>query len=143
MLVKLRQDGQKVEHFVVDLDQRPAKVQLEESGDDVFLEWNSTVDDSGCLRKCVLCRGNVYRERTMPQITGFVIVLAFIVGVAVLLGAVTTWAMLIAMATVLILDIAILLFSFTRLVCYKCGTRYSQLEIAKYHQKWEPSKSKR
>jgi hypothetical protein len=143
MLVKLHQDGQKADRFVVDLNQQPAKVQLEESGEDVFLEWNSTVDDSGRLRKCVLCRGDVYRERTMPQITGFVIVLAFVGAVAGLLGIVTTWAMLIAMAIVLILDISILLLSFTRLVCYKCGTKYSKLDIAKYHQKWEPSKSTR
>ena len=141
MLVKLRQDGQKTDHFSVDLEERPSKIQLDQSGDEVFLEWNSTVDDSGRLRSCIICRGDVFRERIFPQITGIVIVLAFAGGVAGLLGLVTTWLMLIAMAIVLALDVAILLLSFTRLVCYKCGTRYSKLDIAPYHQRWDPNRT--
>ena len=142
MVVKLHQDGRKIDQFWIAIEQRPSKVRLEQSGDDVFIDWNSTVDDSGRLRACVLCRGDVYRERTFPQITAIVIVLAFAGGVAGLLGLVTTWLMLIAMMSVLLIDIIILIFSFNRLVCYKCGTRYSKLTIAPYHQKWDLDRSK-
>ena len=141
MLVKLLQDEHKSDRFIVEIDQKPSKVRLEKSGKEVFLDWNSTIDDSGNLRSCVLCRGEVYRERTFPQITGFVIVLAFAGGVAGLLGLVTTLPMIIAMAIVLILDIVILLLSFNRLVCYKCGSRFSKLTIAPYHQKWDVTRA--
>jgi hypothetical protein len=141
MLVKLHQDGHKTDQFSVAIEQRPSKIKLEQSGDDIFLDWNSTVDDSGRLRSCVLCQSEVFRERTFPQITGIVIVLAFAGGVAGLLGLVTTWPMLIVMMTVLIIDIVILILSFNRLVCYKCGTRYSHLNIAPYHQKWDPDRN--
>jgi hypothetical protein len=141
MLVKLQQDGHKSDQFSVEIDKKPSKVKLEKSGDEVFLDWNSTIDDSGRLRACVLCRSEVFRERTFPQITGFVVVLAFAGGVAGLLGLVTTLPMLVAMAIVLVLDICILVLSFTRLVCYKCGARYSKLPIASYHQKWDADRA--
>ncbi len=141
MLVKLQQEGHSSDSFSVEIDQKPSKVQLEESGKEVFLDWNSTIDDSGRLRSCVLCRSEVFKERTFPQITGFVVVLAFAGGVAGLLGLVTTLPMLAAMAIVLVLDIFILVLRFTRLACYKCGARYSKLPIAPYHEKWDADRA--
>ena len=141
MLVKLHQDGQKSDHFSVAIEERPSKIHLEQSNDDLFLDWNSSIDDSGKLKSCVVCRGDLFRENTLPQITGFVIVLAFAGGVAGLLGLVTTWPMLIAMGVVLLIDVTILVLRFTRLVCYKCGTRFSKLPIAPYHQKWDADRA--
>jgi hypothetical protein len=141
MLVKLHQDGQKTDHFTVPFDERPSKVRLEQSEEELVLDWNSTVDDSGNLKACIVCTGELFRENTFPQITGFVIVLAFAGGVAGLLGLVTTWPMLMAMVVLLLIDVTILVLRFTRLVCYKCGTRYCKLPIAPYHQKWDPDRS--
>ena len=102
MLVELHHAGHKTGLFAVDLIQRPSKVQVEPSGEELFLEWNSTVDDSGRLRGCIICSGEVFRERTFRQVTGVVVVLAFAGAVAGILGLVTTWVMLIAMTFVLL-----------------------------------------
>ncbi|MBC8309654.1 MAG: hypothetical protein ISR75_01020 [Phycisphaerales bacterium] len=141
MLVKLRHDGHKTGQFSVDLLEQPSAIKVGPDGDEIYLEWNSTVDDSGHLRGCIACGGEVFRERTFPQITGIVVVLAFAGAVAGILGLVTTWPMLIAMGVVLAIDIGILTFSFTRLVCYECDTRYSKLNIAKYHEPWDADRS--
>jgi hypothetical protein len=141
MQVKLHHEGQKTGRFSVDLKEQPPTVCVEPSGDELYLEWNSTVDDSGHLRGCICCGGDVFSERTFPQVTGLVIVLAIAGGLAGILGLVTTWPVFIAMVFVLLLDIAILLFSIRRLVCYSCGTKYSQLDIASYHQKWDPNRT--
>ena len=141
MLVKLRHDGQTKRQFTIDLLEQPATVHVEPTGEELFLDWNSTVDDSGHLRGCVACGNDVFRERTFPQVTWIVVVLAFAGAVAGILGLVTTWPMLIAMAAVLVIDIAILKFSFTRLVCYKCGARFSNVKIAPYHERWDSDRS--
>ena len=141
MLVELHHAGHKTGLFAVDLIQRPSKVQVEPSGEELFLEWNSTVDDSGRLRGCIICSGEVFRERTFRQVTGVVVVLAFAGAVAGILGLVTTWVMLIAMTFVLLLDIAILLLGRPRLVCYTCGTRYKKLSIAPYPQRWDSDRN--
>lgn len=141
MLVKLRHDGVKKGQFNVDIIEQPSTVHVKPGGEELFLEWNSTVDDSGHLRGCINCGNDVFRERTFPQVTGIVIVLAFAGAVAGILGLVTTWPMLISMAVVLAIDIGILTLSYTRLVCYKCGTRYSKLKIAPYHQRWDPDRN--
>ena len=141
MLVKLHHGGHKTGQFAVDLAEQPSTVLVEPNGEELYLEWNSTVDDSGHLRGCIACGEDVFRERTFPQVTGLVIVLAFAGAVAGILGLVTTWLMLIAMGVVLIIDIAILTLSYTRLVCYKCGTRYSNLKIAPYHARWDPDRN--
>tara|TARA_B100000959_G_scaffold36828_1_gene35449 strand:- start:4571 stop:5017 length:447 start_codon:yes stop_codon:yes gene_type:complete len=141
MLVKLRHDGQKIGQFSVDLLEQPSTVMVGPDGDEIYLEWNSTVDDSGHLRGCISCGGEVFREKTFPQITWIVVVLAFAGAVASILGLVTTWLMLIAMAIVLTIDVGILTLSYTRLVCYTCDTRYSKLNIAKYHEPWDSDRS--
>ena len=141
MLVKLHQEGQHAGHFSVDIRQKPSTARAEPSGEELYLEWNSTVDDSGKLRGCIACGGEVYRDRTFPQMTGIVVVLAFAGAVAGLLGLVTTWFMLVLMAIVLVLDVVILIIGHPRLVCYKCGTVYCKLDIAPYHQRWDVDRS--
>tara|TARA_B100001964_G_C13992333_1_gene491215 strand:- start:222 stop:686 length:465 start_codon:yes stop_codon:yes gene_type:complete len=141
MLVKLHNDGRRTGRFSVDLKEQPSTVCIEPNREEFYLEWNSTVDDSGHLRGCICCGGEVFREQTFPQVTGLVVVLAFAGAVAGILGLVTTWPMFIAMGAVLVIDIAILAFSYTRLVCYKCNTRYSKLEIAPYHERWDSDRS--
>lgn len=107
---------------------------------EVFLNWDSAVDDAGQLRRCVVCGcGDLFREKAFPQVTGFVVVLAFAGAVIGALGLATRPPVLTAMAIVLVLDVAILVFSQRRLVCYRCRASYHDLPIARYHRPWDRS----
>lgn len=105
---------------------------------EVFLNWETAVDDAGQLRRCVACGcTDLFREKSFPQVTGFVVLLAFIGAIVGALGLATNLPVLFAMAAVLVLDIAILVFSRRRLVCYQCRTTYFDLPIARYHGTWD------
>ena len=135
MFVELYKEGSKTNRFSVDPVERPSKVTLEPNGDQLFLHWDATVDDSDRLRRCIICSGDLYRERAFPKITGVVIMLAFAGGVAGIAGFLTTWAMFSAMIFVLLLDVAVLIFNKPRLVCYECDTKYKETPIAPhFHQ---------
>jgi hypothetical protein len=73
----------------------------------------------------------------MPRVTGFVVVLALALGLGGILGLATGLPFLIAMVLVLLLDIAILVLSRETLECYRCRSSYRDLEIARYHQRWD------
>ncbi|MDP6601883.1 MAG: hypothetical protein QGH76_06260 [Phycisphaerales bacterium] len=138
MQVDLRESGRRLGRLEIDLEARPTKVLLEPAGREVVLDWNSALDDSQNLRRCVSCGGDLFRQRHFPRLTGVIVVLAFAGGIAGIAGfANTTW-MLSAMAILLGLDIAVLLAMRPRLECYTCGSRYSNLPIAHYHQRWDP-----
>ncbi len=125
----------------VDPALRPTRVGLVESGGEVFLSWETAVDDAGHLRRCVACGcPEVFREKAFPPATGFVVALAFAGAVIGGLGFATQPPVLIAMGVVLALDIAILVFSKQRLVCYRCRTSYRGLPIARYHRRWDRAK---
>ncbi|MBI69420.1 MAG: hypothetical protein CMJ38_05320 [Phycisphaerae bacterium] len=141
MLVELYDGKQKKGTFEVDVEEQPTTVIVDPSESELFLNWDSTIDDSKRIRGCIVCGGDLYKEQMFPQVTGIVIVLAFAGAVAGILGLVTTWVMLIAMSVVLILDILILFVVKTRLSCYCCNTRLSQTTIAQYHKHWDPDKA--
>jgi hypothetical protein len=105
---------------------------------EVFLNWETALDDAGQLRRCIACGcTDMFREKSFPQVTGFVVLLAFIGAVVGALGLATNLPVLFAMACVLVLDIAILVLSRRRLVCYDCRTTYLNLPIARYHRPWD------
>lgn len=137
MFVELQKDGSKTNRFSVNLVERPSKVTLEPSGDQLFLHWDATVDDSDRLRRCIICSGDLYRERAFPQITGVVIVLAFAGAVAGIAGFLTTWVMFSAMIFVLLLDVAVLIFNKPRLVCYACGAKFKETPISPHFHPWD------
>ena len=141
MLVELYDEKQKKGAFEVDVDEQPTTVVVATSENELFLKWDSTLDDSKRIRECIVCGGDLYKEQNFPQVTGIVIVLAFAGAVAGIIGLVTTWVMLIAMSVVLILDILILFVVKTRLSCYSCNSRFSQTNIAQYHRAWDPDKA--
>ena len=141
MLVELYDGKQKKGTFEVDVEEQPTTVIVDPPESELFLNWDSTIDDSKRIRGCIVCGGDLYKEQMFPQVTGIVIVLAFAGAVAGILGLVTTWVMLIAMSVVLILDILILFVVKTRLSCYCCNTRLSQTTIAQYHKHWDPDKA--
>ena len=120
----------------VDSAQRPTRVRT--GGTDHFLDWDTALDDGGHLRRCVACGcSDLFRAKAFPQITGFVIVLAFAGAVIGTLGFATTPPMVVAMVMVLVADVAILMFSRQRLVCHRCRSSYHGLPIARYHRSWD------
>lgn len=139
MRVMVRQiDRSKVGEIHADPEQRPARVRTLDTDQEVFLDWERAFDDSGQLRRCIICGSDhLFQHKTFPQITPFVVVLAFALSLIGVLGYVTDIAILIGMTGVLLLDIAILFFARTRLVCYRCRSQYRNLEIAEYHRRWD------
>jgi hypothetical protein len=127
----------------VDPAARPTRVRVPGSERDVFLSWDVALDDAGQLRRCVACGcTDLFREKNFPQITPFVVALAFAGAVIGALDLATT-PMLAAMALVLVADVAILVFSRRRLVCYRCRTSYHELPIARYHRTWDRATAER
>ena len=141
MLVELYEGKQKKVSFEVDVDEQPTTVVVAPSEHELFLKWDSTLDDSKRIRGCIVCGGDLYKEQKFPQVTGIVIVLAFAGAVAGILGLVATWVMLITMSVILMLDILILFVVNTRLSCYACNSRFSNTTIAQYHKNWDPDKA--
>lgn len=115
----------------------PSKVETD-LGRVVFLDWERSQDDEGHLRRCLSCGGDtLYRHRRFPQITGFIAVLALALGLGGILGLATGWPVFIAMLIVLTLDIAILFLSPETLECYRCRSSFRNLDIARYHERWD------
>jgi hypothetical protein len=146
MLVSMRIDirdeqRRRIGRAIVDADARPTRVMTTDSGEggrEVFLNWDTALDDAGRLRRCVVCGcPDLFQEKAFPQVTAIVVVLAFAGAIAGIFGLVTNVPVLIAMLVVLALDIGILLFSRRRLVCYRCRSSYHGLPIARYHRTWD------
>lgn len=124
--------------------ERPTRVLVESAaGDDqethdLFLNWEGALDDAGQVRRCVACGcSDLFQERAFPQVTALVIVLAFAGAAVGALGFATTTPMLLLLCAVLAIDVAILLFSKRRLVCYRCRSTFMDMPIARYHRGWD------
>jgi hypothetical protein len=139
MRIQLRdRTRQRIGRIVIDAALRPTRVRVDGSGREVFLKWETAVDDAGRLRRCVACGcSDLFTEKAFPQVTGFVVVLAFAGAVVSALGYATTPPVLVTMVVVLVLDMMIFVFSRRRLVCYRCRTSYHDLPIARYHKPWD------
>jgi hypothetical protein len=145
MRIELRDENRRrIGRLTVDATLRPTRVSViprHGNGNaqrEVFLDWDTAVDDAGQLRRCVACGcADLFREKAFPQVTGLVVLLAFIGAIVGAFGLATNLPVLIIMAAVLVLDVAILLFSSRRLVCYRCRTSYHKLPIARYHRPWD------
>lgn len=157
MRVELRdQRRQRVGRIIVDSTQRPTRVALQHSHrasdtpvdhtptKEVFLNWDSALDDAGQLRRCIACGcPELFREKAFPQVTAIVVMLAFAGAIIGALGLAENLPVLITMAGVLVLDVAILFFSRRRLVCYRCRSTYHDLPIASYHRGWDRARAER
>jgi hypothetical protein len=151
MRIELRDENRRpIGRVQVDASQRPTRVTTVGASSaapgerEVFLNWDTAVDDAGQLRRCVACGcTEMFRERAFPQVTAIVVVLAFTGAIIGALGLAANTPVLIAMAIVLVLDVAILLFSRKRLVCYRCRSTYHELPIARYHRPWDRSRADR
>ena len=127
--------------ITIDPTQRPPRTAIEEdeSGGDVFLDWDGSLDDAGHLRKCLICGNKVlFRVRTLPSVAPILVILAF-AGVAIsILGFASNPIILGLMVVVVIAELVILLIARTQLVCYRCRTKYAETPIAPYHQPYDP-----
>ena len=124
---------------------RPTRAPIIERGihtpeREAFLQWEGALDDAGQLRKCLACGcGDLFKEKAFPQVTGLVIVLAFVGAIVGALQLATNLPVQLLLIVVLIIDVAILLFSNRRLVCYRCRSSYHDVPIARYHRSWDRS----
>ncbi|MFB0987230.1 MAG: hypothetical protein QMB94_13105 [Phycisphaerales bacterium] len=134
------QDGTRLGRVKIDQATRPIRVRPGNTDRDTFLEWENAVDDAGHLRACITC-GNrhLYRSRSLPQVTPFVALIALAGATVSLLGFATSTWILNLLIVVLVIDIGVLVFARTRLVCYRCGSIYGNLPIARYHRRWDPA----
>jgi len=139
MRIEARDEHRKrIGRIEVDPAARPTRATTQDGNREVFLTWEAAVDDAGRLRRCLVCGcRDLYSIRTFPQLTGFVVVLAFAGAVVGIFGFATNPWVLTALVVVLILDIGSLIFSRHRLVCYRCRSTYSDVEIARHHQPWD------
>lgn len=144
MRIELRDERRRrLGRVEIDPSTHPTRVHAPDVDRDVILSWDSALDDAGRLRRCVACGStDLYRAKAFPQITGFVIVLAFAGAVISALGLATT-PMLVGMTVVLVIDISILFFVRESLVCYQCRTAYRDLPIARYHHRWDRTTAER
>lgn len=145
MRIELRDEKRRrVGRIEVDPAARPTRVHVQDGDRELFLDWDTALDDAGHLRRCVVCGcPDLFRAKAFPQVTGFVIVLAFAGATLGALGLATTPPVLIAMVLVLAADLAILLLSRQRLVCHRCRTSYHDLPIARYHRRWDRAVAER
>ena len=125
----------------VDPAQRPTRVRAvaaDGSEHEVYLDWERAIDDGGRLRSCIACGcPHVYRRRTLPTFAPFALVLASAGVVAGVLGYSSDPLVLAALVALVVLDLAVLALARTQLACYRCGTVYGRVAIARYHRPWD------
>jgi hypothetical protein len=135
--------------ITLDPSLRPTRVLVSQqdqssSQREVFLNWDAAIDDAGRLRACVSCGcRDLFREKSFPAVTAIIVLLAFLGSAVGLLGLTDTTLKQLGLVVILLVDVALLVFSRSRLVCYRCRTSYRGLQIARYHRPWDRSTSDR
>ena len=130
----------RIGRVMVDPVQRPVRVRIESGprvGEMVYIDWEGALDDAGHLRRCVSCGGALYRAKRLPQVTPFLSGLLVVAVVVAALGHSTSPWLVAGIIALALADLAILLLARPRLVCYSCGSAYSQTPIARYITRWD------
>lgn len=110
----------------------------------LFLRWEEALDDARALRRCVVCGcDDLYVRKSLPQVTPFIVVLAFAGTAVALLGYAASPVAYALLAVLLVVDVATLFLAERQLVCYACGATYTRLRIARYHRRWDRSVAER
>jgi hypothetical protein len=143
MRIELHDKSGKLGAVEVDPARPPGVVRLRKApGGEVehYLEWERAFDDEGQLRRCPACGSeSLYWRRIFQPLTGFIVVL--IVGlVAVLLYGVTNaplWLIAGSLAVVIFINGLIVRFSPRFMGCYRCGTRFRGVKVAKQWGEWD------
>jgi hypothetical protein len=152
MRIELRDSkGRRLSRVEVDERARPARVQVpvsagrpDASGQDLYPRWDEALDDAAALRRCVVCGcPDLYVRKNLPQVTPFILVLAFS-GVAVAaLGYATNPLVNGALAALLVVDVLTLALARRQLVCYGCGAIFHRVRIARYMRPWDRAVAER
>ncbi len=144
MRIELRNlAGRRLGQIDVDPLTRPVRVALPRAAHpgestDVFLRWDEAIDDAGALRRCVICGcDELYVRKSTPQVTPFIILLAFIGALVAALGFANHPAAIAALILLLVVDIATLIVARRRLHCYRCHATFTGATIARYMRPWD------
>ncbi len=144
MRIELRNlAGKRLGHVQADTGSRPARVPVipiaaRPIRADVFLRWDEAIDDAGSLRKCVVCGcEELYVRKNMPQVTPFIILLAFIGALVAALGLANHPATVALLILLLIVDVATLFLARRYLHCYRCRSTFMGAQIARYMRPWD------
>lgn len=125
----------------VDARARPAIVRVaapDGTVRDAFLDWEKALDDAGRLRSCIACGcQHLYRRRTLPRFAPFALVLAAAGVVVGALGYSSDPVVLAALLALLALDAGVLVLARTELVCYRCGSAFGRVPVARQHRAWD------
>ena len=118
----------------LDPEARPPRAYIASSEKEISLDWEGTLDDAGNLRRCLSCgSSHLFRIKTLPSVTPIFVILAFAGTAVSLFGYANNPVILAALIMVMIAEVIILVISRTKIVCYRCRSRYANIQIAKYH----------
>ena len=118
----------------LDSEARPPRAHVASSDEEIFLDWEGTLDDAGNLRRCLSCgSSHLFRIKTLPSVTPIFVILAFAGTAVSLFGYANNPVILAALILVMIAELVILVVSRTKIVCYRCRSRYANTQIATYH----------
>lgn len=139
MRIELRDSSRRrLARLVLDERTRPARVPVAGCSHDLFPRWEGAIDDSGSLRRCIVCGcDHLYTRRNFPQVTPVIAVLAFSGAAVAILGYAASPLATAALVVLLVADVMILRFSKRQLVCYRCGAIYTSVRIARFHRSWD------
>jgi hypothetical protein len=141
MWIELR-DGYRrpVGEVEIDPAQQPSRARLAGEDREIFLNWDTALDDSGQLRRCLSCGcRDMFREKAYPPIVGVIVVLNYAGLLVGAFGGAENTLVWVGMIVLLVLGLLVLVYARTRLVCYACRTAYYGLPIARYHRSWDRS----
>lgn len=129
----------------VEPESRPTRVEVvgRDGSRELFLDWEGALDDSGRLRSCMICGcESLYRRRSLPSVTPYVLVIAF-AAIGVSLRGYDDPRLLAALCVLLVIDVALLVLARHQLVCYRCGSRFEGPAIARQHRSWDRGEAQR
>lgn len=139
MRIELRDESRR--HVgVVDVDPtiRPSRARLNGEDREVFLNWDTALDDASCLRRCLSCGcTDLFREKAFPPIMGVLVILNYAGLLMGIFGFAESIIVQFIMIILLLTGLVVLLRSRMRLVCYHCRTAHSDLPLARYHRSWD------
>ena len=118
----------------LDPEARPPRAHVASSDQEIFLDWEGTLDDAGNLRRCLSCgSSHLFRIKTLPSVTPIFVILAFAGTAVSLFGYANNPVILAALILVMIAELVILVVSRTKIVCYRCRSQYANTQVARYH----------
>ena len=115
-----------------------------EAAKEMYLQWDSVIDDEGHLRKCPACScDDLFVRKDVPQVTTFVLIVLAAVISAAFFAADKVLVSVVVLLVVILVDVLIFFFAGRTLVCYRCRSEFSQLPIGSTQKTWEAQTGER